>query len=113
MLLRTCTALDEHLQIEFLRGESLQRVLADCAEAILAHIAQKAIFEIRFAQIARIVVAKNAFHLSRWKNFPHNIEDRVVLKRLANLVELLEEPVEDVTLHCVGRDEIENQAVAG
>ena len=28
-------------ELSFLRGEAFQRVLADCAEAILAHIAQK------------------------------------------------------------------------
>jgi len=65
MLLRPCAALNEHLQIQFLRGESLERILADRTETLFTYISKHTLFQIRFAEVAGIVIAKGTFYLSR------------------------------------------------
>jgi hypothetical protein len=108
MLLRSRAPLDQHLQIQFLRGQSFERVLANRPKTILAHIAKQAIFQVGLAQVARLIVAKDTFHLRRRKDFADYIENGIVLERVPNLIELFQQPIEDVTFHGIGRDEVEN-----
>src|SRR5271167_339311 len=113
MLLGSGAALNEHLQIQFLRRKSFQGVLANRAETILAYIAKQPIFQIGLAQVARIIVAQDTFHLRRRKDFADYVENGIVLERVPNLIELFQQPIEDVALHGIRRDEIEDEAIAG
>ena len=49
--------------------------------------------------------------MSGGQNLADDVEHGVVVERLANLVELFQQLVQDAALDSIGRDEIENQAV--
>jgi hypothetical protein len=49
--------------------------------------------------------------VSRGQDLAHHIEDGIVLKGIADLLQLLKQPVQDMALNRVARDEIENEAV--
>ena len=106
-------AFDEHLQVESFGRQPLQRVLADSAEMILAHVAEQSVFQIVGAEIARVIFAQDAFDVSGGENFADHVEDRVVVQRLANLVELFEQLVQDAAFHRVRGDKVEDQTVRG
>ena len=59
-LLGAGTPLDEHLQVELLGGQALERVLADVAESAFVHVPQKPIFQIGIPELARVVVTQDA-----------------------------------------------------
>src|ERR1044071_5658578 len=49
--------------------------------------------------------------MSRRENLPDHVKDRVVIERIANLLQFLEQALQNTPLDRVGRDEIEDQAV--
>jgi hypothetical protein len=49
--------------------------------------------------------------VSRGQDLAHHIEDGIVLKGIADLLQLLKQPLQDMALNRVARDEIENEAV--
>ena len=110
-LLRPRAPLDQHLQIELLAREPLQRVLADGAELALVHVAEQAVFEVGVAEAAGVVVAQHALDVGRGQDLAHDVEDGIVVQGVADLLELLEQPLQDAALDGVGRDEVEDQAV--
>ena len=110
-LLRPRAPLDQHLEVELLAREPLQRVLADGAELVLVDVAQQAVFEIGIAEAPGVVVAQHALDVGGGQNFAHDVEDRIVVQRVADLLELFKQPLENAALNRVGRDEVEDQAV--
>ena len=110
-LLRPRAPLDQHFEIELLARESLQRVLADGAELALVDVAKQTLFEIGIAEVPGVVVAQHALDVGRGQDLAHHVEDGIVLQRVADLLQLLEQPLQDMALDRVGRDEVEDQAV--
>ncbi len=111
LLLRPRAPLDQHFEIELLARKPFKGVLADGAELVLVDVAQQALFEVRIAEAAGVVVAQHAFDLGRGQDLAHHIEDRVVLQRVADFLQLLKQPLQHPPLDGVGRDEVEDQAV--
>ena len=49
--------------------------------------------------------------MSRVKDLAHHVEDRVVIQRVADLLKLFEQPLQNATFNGVGRDEVEDEAI--
>ena len=49
--------------------------------------------------------------MSPRKDLPDHVEHGVVVEGVADLLQLLEQPIEDPSLDGVGRDEVEDEAV--
>jgi hypothetical protein len=62
-LLRTRASLDQHLQVELLTRQSLERVLADGTELLLVHLPKQTVFEVGVSQLAGVIVAKDALDM--------------------------------------------------
>ena len=105
------TALDEHFEVEPLRRQALQGVVADRPKVSLIYLAQETLFEIGIAQLARVVVAKDPFDVGSGEDLADDVEHGGVVQGVANLVQLVEEPLEDATLDRVGGDEVEDEAI--
>ncbi len=90
-LLRLRTALDQHFKIELLAREPLKRVLADRAELILVHVSEHALFKIGIAQATGIIVAQHALNVGGGQDLAHDIEDGVVLQRVADFLQLFKQ----------------------
>ena len=110
-LLRAGAALDEHGEVELLGGQPFQRRLADGAETVLVHVLQEAVLEVFLAQLAGVEVAQHTLHVRGRQDLAHDVEYRVVVEGVADLLELVQQPLQDPTLDGVGRDEVEDQAV--
>ena len=110
-LLGPGAALDQHFQVQLLRRQPFQGVLADGAEAGLVDVVQQPVFEVGIAQLAGIVVAQHALDLGRRQDFAHDVEHRVVVQGVADFLELLQQPLEDSALDGVRGHEVEDQAV--
>ena len=110
-LLRPRASLDQHLEIELLARKPLESVLADGAELVLVHVAQQALLEIGIAEAPGVVVAQHALDVGRRQDLADHVEDGVVVQRVADLLQLLKQPLQDAPLDRVGRDEVEDQAV--
>ena len=110
-LLRPRAPLDQHFEIELLAREPFQGVLADGAELVLVHVAEHALLEVGIAEPAGIVVAQHALDVSRRQDLADDVEYGVVVQRVADLLQLLEQPLQNAAFDGVGRDEIEDQAV--
>ena len=94
-----------------MRGEPLKRVLADGAEPALVDVAQQAVLQVGVAESPGVVVAQHALDMGGGQNLADDIEDRVVIERVANLLELFQQALQDAAFDRVGRDEIEDQAI--
>ena len=105
--------LDQHLQVEPLGGQPFQGVLADGPESALVHVVQQPVFEVGVAQLAGVVVAQHALDLGGGQHLADDVEDRVVVQGVANLLQLLQQALEDAAFDGVGRHEVEDQAVLG
>ena len=98
-------------RLSFLRGQPLQGVLADGAELALVHVAQQPLFEVGVAEAAGVVVAQHALDLGGGQDLADDVEDGVVVQGVADLLQLLQQPLQDAAFDGVGRDEVEDQAV--
>ena len=78
---------------------------------LLVHVAQQAVFEVGVAEAAGVVVAQHPLDVGRGQHLADHVEDGVVVQRVADLLQLLEQPLEDAALDGVGGDEVEDQAV--
>ena len=110
-LLRPRAPLDQHLEVELLAREPLQGVLADGAELPLVHVAEQALLEVGVAEAAGVVVAQHALDVGRGQDLADDVEDGVVVQRVADLLQLLEQPLQDAAFDGVGGHEVEDQAV--
>ena len=110
-LLRPRPALDEHVEVELLRGQPFQGVAADVAEAALVHAFEQTLFEVGGTQLPRVVVAQDAFDVRGGQHFDDDVEHRVVVQRVADLLELVQEPLQHPAFDRVGGREVEDQAV--
>ena len=110
-LLRPRAPLDQHLEVELLAREPLQGVLADGAELPLVHVAEQALLEVGVAELPGVVVAQHALDVGRGQDLADDVEDGVVVQRVADLLELLEQPLQDAAFDGVGGHEVEDQAV--
>ena len=104
-------ALDQHLQVQLLRRQPLQGVAADVAEAPFVDIVQQALLQVLVAEPAGVVVAQHALDVGRRQHLADDVEDGIVVERVANLLQLVEQALEDAPLDGVGGDEVEDQAV--
>ena len=100
-------------RFRLLRGQPFQRILADGPEPLFVHVAEEALFQIGVAQLAGIVVAQHPFDLVHRQHVAHDVENCVVIQRVADLLELFQQPVEHMALDGVGGHEVEDQAVFG
>ena len=103
--------LDQHLQVQAFGGQSFQGVLADGPEPALVHVVQEPVFEVGVAQVAGVVVAEHPLDLGGGQHLADDVEDRVVVQGVANLLELVEKPLKDSAFDGVGRHEVEDQAI--
>ena len=110
-LLRPRPALDEHVEVELLRGQPFQGVAADVAEAALVHAFEQPLFEIGVAQPAGVVVAQDAFDVGGGQHLADDVEHRVVVQRVADLLELVQEPLQHPAFDGVRGREVEDEAV--
>ena len=104
-------ALDQHGEVQLLGRQPLQGVLADGPEAAFIDLAQKAILKVPVAQFAGVILAEDALHLGGGQDFADHVEDGVVVQGVADLLELLQQPAQDVALDGVGGHEVEDEAV--
>src|SRR5260221_4502151 len=111
LLLCPRASLDQHFKIELLAGQALQRVLTDRPELLLVDIAEEALFEVGIPEVSRVVVAQHTLDVGSGQDLSDDVEDCIVIQRVADLLELVEQPLKNMTLNCVGRNEIEDQAV--
>ena len=109
--LGTCPALDQHVQVELLGCQSFQSIVADRAEVALVDILQESFFQVLVTQLAGIEVAQHAFHVSGWQHLPDHVEHRVIVERVADLLQLVQQPLQHPSLDRVGRHEVEDQTV--
>src|SRR5208282_6926782 len=75
------TPFHKHLQVQPFGSQTLKCILADGAEVILTHIAEKTILEVHFAEVAGVIVAKDALDMGGGQNLTDDIEDGVVVER--------------------------------
>ena len=85
-LLRTRAPFDQHFEIELLASKSLESVLADCAELVLVDVAKQTFFEIGVAESTGVVIAQHALDVGRGQDLAYDVEDGVVLQRVADLL---------------------------
>ena len=78
---------------------------------LLTHIAEKPILQVHFAEIAGVIVAKDPLDMSSRQNLSDDVEHRVIVERLANLVQFFKQLIQDAALYGVRRHKIENQAI--
>ena len=62
-------------------------------------------------KLAGVEVAQDALHVRGREDLAYDIEYRVVVEGVADLLELVQQPLQDPSLDGVGRDEVEDQAV--
>ena len=98
-------------QVQVLRRQPFQGVLADVAEAALVDIPQQAFFQVLPAESTGVVVTQDALHIGRRQHLADDVEHRVVVERITNLLQLVQQALEDMPLDRVRGDEIEDQAV--
>ena len=110
-LLRPRAPLDQHLEVELLAREPLEGVLADGAELLLVDVAEQALLEVGVAELAGVVVAQHALDVGRRQDLADDVEDGVVVQRVADLLQLFEQPLQDAAFDGVGGHEVEDQAV--
>ena len=78
---------------------------------LLVDVAKQTLFEIGIAEAPGVVVAQHAFDVGCGQDFAHDVEDRIVLQRVADFLQLLEQALQNPALDRVRRDEVEDQAV--
>ena len=78
---------------------------------LLIDVAEQALFEVGIAELAGVVVAQHALDVSRGQHLADDVEYGVVVQRVADLLQLLQQPLQDAPFDGIGRDEIEDQAV--
>ena len=110
-LLRPCLSLDQHVQVELLGCQSFRSVLADGAEVAFVDILQESFFQVIITQLAGVEVAQHALDVSRWQHLSDHVEHRVIVERVADLLQLVQQPLQHPSLDCVGGHEAEDQAV--
>ena len=110
-LLRPSPALDQHLQVEFLGCQTLERVLADGPEVTFVHVFEQSFFEVCISQLSGVIIPKNPLDVSGGKDFTNNIENRVVVESVADFLELLQQPLEDPAFNGIRGHEVEDEAV--
>ena len=110
-LLGLRSSLDQHLEVELLTCQPLQSVLADGAELASHRHPGAAVLRGRHRPASRVVVAQDTLDVRRRQDFANNVEHRVVIQRIANLLQLLMEALQHTALDGVGRHEIEDEAV--
>ena len=96
-------ALDQHLQVQILRRQSVQGVPADVAEATFVDVLQQAVLQVLVAQPAGVVVAKHPLHPGRRQHLADDVEYRIVVERVTDLLELVEQALEDMAFDGVRR----------
>ena len=77
----------------------------------LVHIPEDPLLKIGVAQPSRVVVPEHALDPRGGQNLAHHVEHGVVVKRVADLLEFVQEPLQHVALDRVRRHEVEDQAV--
>ena len=70
-------------------------------------------FEIIGAELACVEVAQEALDLVRGQDFAYDVEHRVVIEGVTNLLEFFHQLLEHAAFNGVLREEIEDQAVLG
>src|ERR1019366_6754482 len=111
LLLCPRASLDQHLKVELLASQALQSVLTDRPELLLVDITEETLFEVGIPEVSRVVVAQDALDVGSRQDLADDVEDSIVIQRVADLLELVEQPLKNVTLNCVGRNKVEDQAV--
>ena len=101
-------ALDEHVEVELLGGQTFQRRLADGSEVAFIHVLQEPLFKVRVSQLPRVVVPQYALHVGGRQDFADHVEHCVVVESVADLLELVQQLLEYPTLNGVGRHEVED-----
>ena len=103
--------LDQHGEVELLRGQPFERVLANVAEIVLPNVPQQPIFQVGVAELAGVVVPQDAIDVRGRQQLAHDIEDGVVLQCVADFLQLAQQLAENLPLDRVRGDEVENVAV--
>ena len=104
-------AFDEHLQVELFGGQAFQGILTDGPEPSFVDIFQKTLFQVGISKLHRIVFPKDAFDMGGGKNFPHDIEDGIVIQGIPDFLELFQEPLQDPAFDGIRGHEVEDEAV--
>jgi hypothetical protein len=110
-LLRPRAPLDQHLEVELLAREPLERVLADGAELPSSTSRSRRSSRSASPSFPGVVVAQHALDVGRGQDLADHVEHGVVVERVADLLQLLEQPLQDAALDGVGGHEVEDQAV--
>jgi hypothetical protein len=78
---------------------------------ILFDITQQAIFQVRVAEFAGVVVAEDSLHMRGRQDLTDDIEYGIIVEGVADLLQFLVELSEDLAFDGIRRNEVENQAI--
>ena len=105
------SALNEHVEVEPFGCQSFQRRLADSTEVAFVYILQETFLKIDIPERARVVVAQYALHVSGWQDLSDYVEHRIVVKSVADFLELDQKALKHSTFNSIGGNEVEDQAI--
>src|SRR6266704_2857392 len=78
---------------------------------VFVYIPHQAVFQICIAYLARVEIPQNALNFIGRQNLTDNVEYRIAVECIADFLQLLKQPLENVSLDGVGCDKVKNQAV--
>ena len=70
----------QHLQVQFLRGQPFQGVLAYLPEVVFVHVLEEPVLQVRVSQSSGVVVPEYPLHLIGGKDLSDHVEHGVVVQ---------------------------------